>query len=34
MALLQVKLENGEITSDLRKVNREIELFFQYNIYD
>ena len=26
--LLQVKLDNGEITSDMKKINKQIEVFF------
>ena len=26
--LLQIKLDNGEITSDMKKINKQIEVFF------
>ena len=26
--LLQVKLDNGEITSDMKKINKQIDVYF------
>ena len=31
--LLQIKLDNGEITSDMKKINKHIELFFFSETY-